>query len=92
MIIRILGEGQFRVPDTELDRLNEADRAVSQAIDSADEQALAAALQGLHDVVRDRGEALADDELVDSDLIVPDAEASLDEVRDLLDEDGLIPG
>ena len=43
-------------------------------------------------MVRDRGEALADEELVDSDLIVPDAEASLDEVRDLLDEDGLIPG
>lgn len=92
MIIRILGEGQFRVADDQLDQLNEADRAVSAAIEADDEQQLAAALEGLQQVVRNSGEPLADDELVDSDLIVPSADASLDEVRGMLDEDGLIPG
>jgi hypothetical protein len=35
---------------------------------------------------------LADDTLQDSDLILPPSDATLDEVRQLLADDGLIPG
>ena len=92
MIVRILGEGQRQVPDSEIDRLNELDSAVESAIEANDEAAFATALQALLDEVRSTGEPLADDSLEDSDLILPPADATLDEVRQMLSDDGLIPG
>ena len=92
MIIRILSEGQFDVADSEVDRLNELDSAVESAIDSGDDDAFRDALAQLLGRVREAGRAVAMDALVPSDLVLPDPSASLAEVRDLLDDDGLIPG
>jgi hypothetical protein len=92
VIVRILSEGQYDVPDDALDRLNELDSAVEVAVEAADEAALAAALTALHDAVRSAGTPHDPDSLDESDLILPPAGASLDEVRDLLGDDGLIPG
>jgi len=92
MIVRILGEGQYDVPDAELDRLNELDAAVEAEIDAGNEEAFAARLADLLDGVRQIGTPLANDSLDDSDLILPPADASLEEVREMLADDGLIPG
>ena len=92
MIVRILGEGQFDVPDAEIDALNALDSAVEDAVSAGDEGAFGAALGSLLEGVRAAGTPLADDSLEDSDLILPPADATIDEVRDLLDDDGLIPG
>jgi hypothetical protein len=92
MIVRILGEGQLEVPDEQIDSLNALDSAVEDAVNAGDEDAFAAALGTLLDGVRSVGTALADDSLEDSDLILPPADATIDEVRDLLSDDGLIPG
>jgi hypothetical protein len=35
---------------------------------------------------------LPDEEIVPSDLVLPSSDASLDEVRELLGDEGLIPG
>jgi hypothetical protein len=91
MIVRILGEGQFEVDDGHLDALNELDAAVEAAVDSKDEKAFGPALAGLLDAVRGWGEALPEDTLVDSDLILPPADAKVDEVVALLGDEGLIP-
>jgi hypothetical protein len=92
MIVRILGEGQFEVADAELDRLNELDAAVEAEIDAGNEEAFTARLTELLDGVRDVGAPLPDDSLEDSDLILPPADATLEEVREMLADDGLIPG
>lgn len=92
MIIRILGEGQFDVPDDAVDGLNELDSSLEAAINSADDAGFAAALSALLDRVREIGEPVALDSLVPSTLVLPHAQASLAEVRDLLNDDGLIPG
>ncbi len=92
MIVRIMGEGQLDVSDDQLDRLNELDAAVEQAVAAGDEVGFRTALTALVDGVRAAGTPLADDALVDSDLLLPHADATLDEVRELLDDDGLIPG
>ena len=42
--------------------------------------------------VRGRGAPLPDDALEPSDLILPSPDATLEEVRELLSDDGLIPG
>jgi hypothetical protein len=92
MIVRILGEGQFDVADGELDRLNEMDAAVEAAVESGDEAAFREALTALHDGVRASGTEHAADSLDESDLVLPPVDATLDEVRELLSDDGLIPG
>lgn len=92
MIIRIMGEGQLSVPDSDADRLNELDSAVEKAIEADDAEAFAPALVALLEAVREHGEPVGDDELVDSDLILPPADASLQEVEDMLGDEGLIPG
>ena len=92
MIVRILGEGQLEVADEQLETLNELDGAVEQAIESGDEVAFTAALSALLDGVRRTGTPLAADSLEDSDLILPPSDATIDDVRHLLEGDGLIPG
>ena len=92
MIIRILGEGQYDVADHALDRLNELDSALDAAVEAGDEAAFAASLTELLDGVRTAGVAHAADSLDESDLILPPADATIDQVREMLSEDGLSPG
>lgn len=92
MIVRILGEGQYDVAEDELDRLNQLDAAVEAAVDAGDEAAFTPALAALLDGVRTIGVTHDVASLDESDLILPPADATLAEVRELLDDDGLIPG
>lgn len=92
MIIRIMGEGQLRLPDGAADELNQLDVALEAAVEKQDEAAFAEALHALLDKARQVGEALAPDAIEPSDLILPREGATIDEVRDLLTDGGLIPG
>ena len=95
MIIRILGEGQFRLDDSVMGELNLSDDRVQAAIEADDEVLLGEALAGLLETIR-QGEPLADDDLSDSDLIVPDSAATVEDARAMLassgSTEGLIPG
>ncbi|MFZ2504111.1 MAG: hypothetical protein WAW88_15740 [Nocardioides sp.] len=92
MIVRILGEGQFDVSEAATDRLNSLDAAVEAAVEAGDEAAFSAALHQLLEAVRSAGVPHDQEALDSSDVILPPADASIDEVRDLMADDGLIPG
>lgn len=92
MIVRISGEGQFTIDDAATAELNRLDSELEAAVNRNDEAAFTAALHGLLDQVRAQGSALASDTLEPSDLILPPEDASMDEVREMLTEEGLIPG
>jgi hypothetical protein len=92
VIVRISGEGQFRIDDAATAELNRLDSELEAAVNRNDEAAFTAALHGLLDQVRAQGSALASDTLEPSDLILPPEDASMDEVREMLTEEGLIPG
>lgn len=92
MIVRILGEGQLEISEREMDGLNELDGRLQQAVDSDDENQFRTTLGQLLDQVRAAGKPLPDDELKPSDLVLPGADADLEEVRELLGDEGLIPG
>jgi hypothetical protein len=92
VIVRILGEGQFRVDDTAPTELNHLDTALEAAVERGDEPAFQAALTGLLAQVRAEGSPLPPDTLEPSDLILPHQDSSMDEVRKLLTDEGLIPG
>jgi hypothetical protein len=92
MIVRILGEGQYDVAEESLDQLNQLDSALETAVEALDEVAFAQTLQALLDGVRTVGVPHEADSLDESDLILPMADATLDEVKAMLSDDGLIPG
>lgn len=92
MIVRILGEGQLDVPDAQVDALNALDDELQVGLDAGDEARFRTALNSLLARVKDMGDPVPDDALVPSDLVLPGPDASMDEVRALLGEEGLIPG
>lgn len=91
MIVRLMGEGQYRLDDEAAGALNEIDNAAVAALERDDETAFRERLAALWQAVRDRGEPLDDADLHPSDLIVPPDDLSLDEARELFSGDGLIP-
>ena len=92
MIVRILGEGQFDVSEDTLEGLNDFDDKLVAALDNDDAAAYSEALAALLDGIRAGGERLPDDYLGPSELVLPGADATIDDVRALLSEEGLIPG
>ena len=92
MIVRILGEGQFRVDDAATAELNRLDSELERAVEHNDEAAFTAALGGLLAQVRAQGSPQPPDTLEASELILPHEDSSMAEVRKLLTEEGLIPG
>lgn len=94
MIVRILGEGQWDVPSAAVDGLNALDDQVEQAVEHQDQDQLTLALSELLAEVRSLGTPVPDDQILDSDLILPDVGSSLADVEALLAEssEGLIPG
>ena len=92
MIVRILGEGQFDVDDAATAELSQLDTNLETAVDQDDEAAFTAALASLLAHVRAHGSPLPADILESSDLILPHQDSSMDEVRKLLTDEGLIPG
>ena len=91
MIVRLMGEGQYRVDDSLLTRLNELDAEVARAVEASDERGLWSGLQALADAVRENGQKLADNDLSPSDAIIPPEDLSLEEAHELLSGEGLIP-
>lgn len=91
-----MGQGQWQVPDNLVIRLNVLDELVTDAVASRDEEALALALGEMADLVMRFGTAVPPGEAGLSDLIVPNVQASMAEIREWLQEsraeDGLIPG
>ena len=92
MIVRILGEGQFRVDDAATAQLNDLDANLETAVNRKDEAAFTAALTRLLAQVRAQGSPLPPDTLESSDLILPGEDSSMDDVRKMLTDEGLIPG
>ena len=92
MIVRILGEGQFDLDEHALDALNGLDTQIEHCIENGDEEMFRTALDGLLAAVRSSGTHHEAASLDESDLILPPADATLDEVRQMLGDDGLIPG
>ncbi|MBA2357047.1 MAG: hypothetical protein H0V84_01295 [Actinobacteria bacterium] len=91
MIVRLMGEGQYRVDDGLLAGLNELDDEGIAAVEGGDEDRLRSLLEQMSARVRSGGEPLDDGDLSPSDLIIPPSDLSLEEAKELFSGDGLIP-
>jgi hypothetical protein len=91
MIVRISGEGQYRLPDDEAEHVDELRGKALAIVDSGNEDGFADAFAALLDYVRAHGTLLGDDELQGSDVILPPADYSFEEVGREFTGEGLIP-
>jgi hypothetical protein len=87
VIVRILGEGRYEVPDADLPAIEEIDSVLMDAIDRGDEAAFTGALADLVGEVRHTGTRLAHDDVRTSGMIVPHEGSTLAEVQALLAEE-----
>lgn len=91
MIVRISGEGQFRLPDSDSERLNSLDNRAVSAVDQGDETGFRELWSQMLELVQSDGEELAADELVESDVIMPPRDVTFAEAKGEFSGDGLIP-
>ena len=92
MIVRLMHEGQYEVPDSLRDELDAADNRALAALADGDVDALNASVEEMWELVRANGSLLAANELTPvSDMIVPPPDLTLDEAQELLSGEGLIP-
>jgi len=91
MIVRIASEGQFRLADEDLARLNGLDNEAVAAVEAGDEARFTELFGQMIALIREHGTPLPDDELHGSDVIVPPADTSFEEARHEFNGDGLIP-
>ena len=91
MIVRISGEGQFRLPDGDADRLNELDNRAVSAVEQGDQIGFRELWSQMLELVASDGNALEDDELVESDVILPPRDVTFEEARGEFTGEGLIP-
>jgi chromosome condensin MukBEF complex kleisin-like MukF subunit len=91
VIVRLMGEGQFEVDDEVAKGLNDLDEQAAQAVEAGDEEQLAAVLGRMAEAVRTNGARVPDEALDASDAIIPPDDLSLDEARQLFEDEGLIP-
>jgi hypothetical protein len=91
VIVRIATEGQYRLPDEDVDRLNDLDNEVVAAVDAGDEERFHEIFEQLLELVRSDGTPLSDDELEESDIIVPPPDTTFVEAGEQFTGEGLIP-
>jgi hypothetical protein len=85
VIVRILGDRLYEVPETDLSEIEELDAKLTTALNAGDEATFSDALSQLINKVREACAPLGDDDDRKSDLVVPHDGSSLQEVRDMLD-------
>jgi hypothetical protein len=86
MIVRILGEGRYDVPDADMPPVEQLDAQLVDAMDRGDETEFASTLVDLIGQVRHTGTLLAPDDVRTSSQVVPHEGSTLEEVQALLAE------
>jgi hypothetical protein len=91
VIVRIATEDQYRLPDEDAARLNELDNEAVAAVEAGDEDSFHAAFEEMLQIVRGSGHKLGEEELAESDVILPPPDLSFVEAGKEFNGDGLIP-
>jgi hypothetical protein len=91
VIVRIATEDQYRLPDADAERLNQLDNDAVAAVEADDEDRFHEVFEEMINLVRTDGQRLGEDELEESDVILPPPDLSFTEAHHEFSGDGLIP-
>lgn len=84
LVVRIQGEGQYRLGAGQRSRLDTFDQQLTSAIETGDEAAFKKAVTEIAAFVRDQGTRLEADDLRPSDVVLPADDMSLTEAKQIL--------
>ncbi|MDA1348482.1 MAG: hypothetical protein O3A47_06395 [Chloroflexi bacterium] len=91
MIVRILTEGQFNLPGAHLDDLNDIDNQLVEVVENENRAEFKRLLKKMLDLVREKGTPVPMDEIVESDLMLPQPDITIEEAGELFTGEGLVP-
>jgi hypothetical protein len=92
VIARILTEGEYNIPGFYIDELNEIDNHLVAAVAEENQEEFHRLLEKMLDLVRGKGTPVSVDELVESDLVLPEPDLTLQEAEELFIGEGLLSG
>ena len=93
-IVRIMGQGQYKVNEETVKNINDIDNTIVQILqnaDRSDDQEFKTKIADLVQIIISKGQRLDDKEIVESDIIVPDSEISINEAKKVFEGEGIIP-
>jgi hypothetical protein len=91
VIVRISTEDQYHLPDADAERLNQLDNDAVAAVEAGDEDRFHEVFEEMLNIVRTDGHKLGEDELEESDVILPPPDLTFTEAHLEFSGDGLIP-
>ena len=91
MIVRISTESQYRLPEEAAEELNGLDNEVVAAVEAGDEDRFHEVFERMLDLVRRAGDPLGEDEIEESEVILPPPDTSFVEAAAEFTGEGLIP-
>lgn len=92
-IVRIMGQGQFTVDSKTLKKLNDLDNSIVDLVsqERSDDAEFRKKLAELSDLVVRNSKPLDPKAIIQSDIILPSADLSIDEAKRLFKGEGVIP-
>ena len=90
MIVRIMGEGQYKVDSCLLDQLNIIDNRIVDHVSQGKQKEFREELDKLISTVKKKGKQLDHKEIIESDIIIPPKDLSLEEAKGMFKGYGLI--
>ena len=93
-VVRIMGRGQFKVNEETIRDINKVDNTIVEILQNenkADDHEFKTKITNLVQTIISKGQKLDDKELVESDVIVPDSDISLEEAKKVFKGEGIIP-
>jgi hypothetical protein len=91
MIVRISGEDQYKLADSDAGQLNELENGVTALVEAGSEDGFSEAYGALLEFVRSHGTPIGDDELETSEVILPPPDLTFQEAGREFTGEGLIP-
>jgi len=91
VIVRIATESQYKLAEDAAEELNDLDNQVVAAVEAGDEDRFHEIFEQMLDLVRRAGQPLDEDELAESDVILPPPDTSFVEAAAEFTGEGLIP-
>jgi len=79
VIVRLMGDAQYRVDDALREDLQTLDEQAAEALEREDEAAMDGYLDEMWKLVQERGELVPFDDLHPSDALIPPSDLSLEE-------------
>lgn len=92
MIIRILGEGQFRLDDSLVQKINKIDNQIVDHVSKGKKTEYVQDLANLISTIKQLAEPVDPVEILPSDIIIPPSDLSFEEARKVFCDEGLIKG